>query len=100
MPENNIHKDIRQFITWGLLALCCFLLAGILIILYKNNQIGRYALSNNSGFFSILDTKTSHLWYRRYDDCLDFGTIEKPTFERSIMPELTNVVDLGPAPSN
>jgi hypothetical protein len=101
MPENTPQKDVKQFIIWGLLALCCFLLAGILIILYRNNQIGRYALSNDNDGLFILDTKTSHVWYRRPKGYFDYGTIEKPTFERSIIPAPTKgLVDLGPAPSN
>jgi hypothetical protein len=126
MPENTPQKDVKQyseknpFITWGLLVLCCFLLAGILIILYKNNQIGRYALHidlKQDSLFWILDTKTGRVWWRcELDSGIDYGTIEKPafkytefnvikpekpTFERNIIPAPTKgLVDLGPAPSD
>ena len=111
MTEIDEQKDIKQysgknqFITWGLLLLCCFLLAAILLFLYKNNQIGRYALhvANYEGFsFYILDTKTSHVWYRNPHPgahkvrCYDFGTLGKPTtVEESVRPDPLDLSDLG-----
>jgi hypothetical protein len=98
MPENNTQKDGKQFITWGLLALCCFLLAGILIILYSNNQTGRYAIHvdlKEDSLFWILDTKTGHVWWRsEFCSSIDYGTIEKPAFKYAefnvINPEKPN----------
>ncbi len=71
MTEIDRQKDTKQFITWGLLALCCFLLAGILLTLHKvhsgNDQVGRYTMSFNDwdGIQTIyvLDTKTGRVRY-------------------------------------
>ncbi len=95
MPENDTHKDIKQFITWGLLLLCCFLLAAILLFLYKNNKIGRYAMHAEGATFYVLDTKTSHVWYRNRSYCYDFGTLWKPTFEIINIPAPIDFSDLG-----
>ncbi len=83
MPENTAQKDTKWLITCGLLTLCCFLLTAILLTIHKNNQNGRYALhvKTNSGIY-ILDTKTSHVWLRVGQSYVDFGTTEKPTYER------------------
>jgi hypothetical protein len=98
MPENTTQKDTKWLITCGLLVLCCFLLIAILLTLYKNNQNGRYALHVDNGFY-ILDTKTSHVWYRVGRNYFDYGTNEKPTLERQLIKEYT-LVDLGSAPNN
>jgi hypothetical protein len=86
MPE---QKDVKQLITWGLLLLCCLLLAGILITLLFNNQSRRYTIRTTPDYLHFwgLDTKTGRIWERWIDKgqlvCLDYGTPEKPTLEVS-----------------
>jgi hypothetical protein len=102
MPENAIQKDTKQIIILGLLLLCCFLLASILLNLHKNNQVGRYIIINdNSPAFYVLDTQTSHVWYRephkgpRKVRCFDLGTLDKPNYEESMYSKQDNLDDLG-----
>lgn len=88
MPENITQKDIKPYITWGLLLLCCVLLIATLLNLYKNNQIGRYAFFKDEDFsFYVLDTKTGQVWYRivfvkdTSVVLVDYGTPANPVYD-------------------
>jgi hypothetical protein len=101
MQENATQKDTRGLITCGLLVLCCFLLTAILLTLHKNSQNGRYAWHCDNMTFCILDTKTSHVWYREPHPqssamrCYDFGTIDKPALVEVIYNFGDEVIQTG-----
>ncbi len=85
MPENTIRKGTKQIIILGLLFLSCFLLAGILLTLYKNSQNGRYDFFKNESSFYVLDTKTGQVWehfiFMKEKKAIffDYGTPKSPT---------------------
>jgi hypothetical protein len=90
MPENTPQKDNKQFITYGLLVLCCVLLTTIFILLYQNNQSRRYDFGRiQSDSFYIIDKKTGQVWYHYLSTnaeskglittVVDYGTPANPT---------------------
>jgi hypothetical protein len=84
MTENN-QKDIKWIFTWGLLLLCCFLLATILFLINRNNQIGRYNFFRNESDFFVFDTKTGRTWQHFFFTeektavFIDYGTPANPS---------------------
>jgi hypothetical protein len=63
----------------------CYTLLFLLIItsiLWSWRGSGRYQLCDSSEHTIVLDTKTSQLWLRTPIVNLNYGTNEKPKFER------------------